>query len=113
MQSGVVPERLERRQPNPQSEPRTSSNLNTLARLGAAIANGGMATFLVVALLIHGNADPPDRRAEDVSALHSSGSAAHRQRPISGIHLDGTAADQDALFREFSQWLSKRSGRQD
>jgi multisubunit Na+/H+ antiporter MnhB subunit len=53
-------------QPNPQSEPRTSSNLNTLARLGAAIANGGVATF-VVASLLHGNAVLPDRRAEDVS----------------------------------------------
>jgi hypothetical protein len=33
--------------------------------------------------------------------------------PTSEIHLDGTATDQEALFREFSQWLSERSGRQD
>jgi hypothetical protein len=30
-----------------------------------------------------------------------------------GIHLDSAAADQEALLREFSQWLSKRPGRQD
>jgi hypothetical protein len=33
--------------------------------------------------------------------------------PTSGIRPDGTAADQEALLSEFSQWLSKRSGRQD
>jgi hypothetical protein len=80
-------ERLERRQPNSRSELRTSSNLNTLAWLGAAIANGGTATFLVVASLLHGNADLPDLRAKDMSdqgvtvaervAPHPARTAAH------------------------------------
>jgi hypothetical protein len=48
---------------------------------------------------------PPPAASEAASSLPIIGS------PTSGIHLDGTAADQEALFREFSQWLSKRSGR--
>jgi hypothetical protein len=229
-------ERLEPGRPNPRSEPRTSSSLNTLARLGAAIANGGITTFLVVASLLHGNADLLDRRAEDVpddmgmtvterlaprpartaahlvvadarthqvdeltplgvslanaddadavvlSGLPSNWSLTNGRRSAAGgwhlfadelanaairplprfvggaditlelrragltidrqaLHIewiggpppatseaaslpivgsprggsrrDGTAADQEALLREFSQWLSKRSGRQD
>ena len=214
-------ERPEPGQSNPRSELRTSSNLNTLARLGAAIANGGITIFLVIASLLHGNADHLDRRAEDVAdqgvtvtnRLASARTAAHlvvadarphqvdeptplgvslanaadddavvlsglpsgwsltngrrsaaggwhlfadelakaairplprfvggadvtlelrragltidRQAlhfewiggrvgsPTSGIRPDGTAADQEALLSEFSQWLSKRSGRQD
>jgi hypothetical protein len=62
-----------------------------------------------------------DRRAlhfEWIGGSPPAASAAASSLPIigsptGGIYLDGTAADQKALLREFLQWLSKRSGRQD
>src|SRR5215831_16065080 len=78
---GLPARELEPGQPNPPSEPRTSSNLNTLAWVGAAIANGGITTFLVIASLLLGNADHLDRRAEDVADQGRDSNRATRPAP--------------------------------
>jgi len=49
----------------------------------------------------------------DRQALHFEWIGGRIGSPTSGIRPDGTAADQQALLSEFSQWLSNRSGRQD